>query len=81
MTDDTSREKGLELEATANHTTDSFPGRWEDVRVSPRAHVCVCHTDEMLGIDASLCASQRACFVCMCVSEGRQAGLVLSTPQ
>lgn len=48
MTDDTSREKGLELGAKANRTTDSSPGRWEEVclsvyvRVCETAQICVC---------------------------------------
>lgn len=50
MTDDTSREKGLELRATASHTTDSSPGpkrRCESAFISPR--VCVCYKDELEG--------------------------------
>lgn len=56
MTDDTSREKGLELGATANHTTDSSPGL---VGGGGPQCVCmcvcvrVCNKDELLGIDGS----------------------------
>lgn len=57
MTDDTSREKGLELGATANHTTNSSSGRWEEVQpqcvLNVRVRQCVCNKDEMLGMDAS----------------------------
>lgn len=51
MTDDTSREKGLELGATASHTTDSSAGRWEEVCL--RVCVRVCNKDELPGMDGS----------------------------
>lgn len=66
MTDDTSREKGLELRATDNRTTDSSPG--------PRRvclSICVCCRDELEGfsgrvINVVMRCTNTGVYVCAC---------------